>query len=149
MILFATDMDGTLTNQNIGDYIGNDPFTNLKQIKKIALGFTPKKGIDVISRMNLRPIIITGRHENLRTITEQWLRMHNVPYSELVMMKFEKFDWDEYIKFKIIEHKKRLIKFALEDKQSIVSVLNGVGVPTFLVTDDFEKVFKKAMEETK
>ncbi len=145
--MFATDLDGTLTNQNIGDYIGDDPLANLKQVRKIALGFTPKKGVDVLSRMGLKPIIITGRHEVMRDVTERWLRMYNVPYSELVMMSFKKFDWNEYIKFKIIEHKKRPIKFALEDKQSIVTILNGVGIPTFLVTDDFEKTLMKAMEK--
>lgn len=146
-IMFASDYDGTLTNQNIGDYIGDDPLANLKQVKKITLGFTPKKGIDVLFRMGLKPIIITGRHEVMRDVTEQWLRMYNVPYSELVMMSFKKFDWNEYVRFKIVEHKKRPIKFALEDKQFIATILNGVGVPTFLVTDDFEKTLKEAMEK--
>lgn len=148
-MMFATDLDGTLTNQTIGDYIGDDPFANLKRVKKIALGFSPKKGVDVLSRMNLKPVIITGRHEVMRDVTEQWLRMYNVPHLELVMMSFKKFDWNEYVKFKIIEHKKRPIKFALEDKQSLVTILNGVGIPTFKVTDDFEKTLSEAMEKTK
>lgn len=148
-MMFATDMDGTLTNQNIGDYIGDDPLANLKFQKKTALGFTPKKGVDVLSGMGLKPIIITGRHEVMRGVTEQWLRMHNIPYSELVMMRFKKFDWNEYINYKIIEHRKRLIRFALEDKQSIVTILNSVGVPTFKVTDNFEETLMEAMEKTK
>ena len=147
--MFATDMDGTLTNQNIGDYIGDDPLADLKRVKQIVLGFTPKKGVDVLSRLNLRPIIITGRHEVLRDVTEQWLRMYQIPYSELVMMSFKKFNRNEYINFKIIEHKKRLIKFALEDKLSIVTILNNVGVPTFLITTDFEKTLLEAIEKTK
>ena len=149
MLQFATDFDGTITNQNIGDYIGDDPFADLKRVKQITLGFTPKKGVDVLSRLNLRPIIITGRHEVLRNMTEQWLRMYNIPYSELVMMTFKKFDRNEYIKFKIIEHKRRPIKFALEDKASLVTIMNGTGIPTFQVTDDFEKTLLEAMEKTK
>jgi len=148
-IIFACDCDGTITNQSIGDYVGDDPLANLKQVKQIALGFTPKKGVDVLSRLNLRPIIITGRHEVLRNMTEQWLRMYNIPYSELVMMTFKKFDRNEYIKFKIIEHKRRPIKFALEDKASLVTIMNGTGIPTFQVTDDFEKTLLEAMEKTK
>lgn len=148
-MMFSTDLDGTLTNQNIGDYIGDDPLANLKRAKKIVFEFTPKKGVDVLYRMNLKPVIITGRHEVMRGVTEQWLRMYNVPYSELVMMSFKKFDWNEYVKFKIIEHKKRPIKFALEDTQSLVTILNGVGIPTFKVTDNFEKTLLEALEEIK
>lgn len=146
-MMFSSDLDGTITNQNIGDYIGDDPRADLKRVKQMALGFTPKKGVDVLSRLNLRPIIITGRHEILRGVTEQWLKMYSIPYSELVMRIFKKFNWDAYVNFKIIEHKKRPIKFALEDKPVMASVLNGVGIPTYLVTDDFEKTLLEAMEK--
>jgi len=146
-MIFTVDLDGTLTDQNIGDYISDDPLADLKRVKQIALGFTPKKGVDVLSRLNLRPIIITGRHEVLRGVTEQWLRMYNIPYSELVMTTFKTFNWNAYFNYKIIEHKKRPVKFALEDNESVATILKSVGVPTFLVTDDFEKTLLKAIEE--
>ena len=147
-MIFASDLDGTLTNQNIGDYMKTNPVRDKERIKKIALGFTPKKGIDILSKMKLSPVIITGRAEFMRGVTEQWLRMYNIPFRELVMMPDGVFDWNKYINYKIIEHKKRPVKFALEDKQSVATILKGVGIPTFLVTDDFEKTLLKAIEET-
>jgi uncharacterized HAD superfamily protein len=153
---FASDLDGTLTNESIGDYIDNKDIKDpevIKGAKQMASRFTPKKGVDVLSKKKLSPVIITGREEYLRHVTEIWLYTHNIPFKELIMVPLgyygKAFDWNKYVNFKIVEHKKRRIDFALEDKQAIVTILNGVGIPTFRVTDDFEKTLNTAMEKIK
>lgn len=147
---FASDMDGTLTNQNIGDYI-NAGVTDKEYLKDIASKFTPKKGVDILTKTGLAPIIITGRKEDLRDVTVKWLRSHNIPFSELIMMpdSTAKFSWSKYLNFKIVEHKKHNVRFALDDKLSVINSLKSVGIPAFQVKDNFASALIRAIVSTK
>jgi len=140
---FTSDLDGTLSNEQIADII--DRWDDYESQSKELLKFTPKKGVEVLSEYNLSPIIITGRREGLRNATELWLHQNHIPFKELVMMPNEPFEWGNYIRFKLDEHRKRDIKFALEDNKLVATVLNNDALPTFLVEDDFSKTLAQAI----
>jgi len=148
---FAIDFDGTLTNECMGKIIdekGIGP-EDYERLKDEVSSFTPKKGVEVLKKYNLQPIIITGRQESLRDISELWLFNNKIPYKELVMIPDGyyngKFDFNKYADFKIEEHLKRDIKFSLDDNKSIVTILRQHDIPTFLVEDDFEKALITAL----
>lgn len=154
-MLVATDFDGTLTNECISSIINIVGRESRQTVANASLRFSPKKGIGILNELNIKPIIITGREEYMRPQSEQWLRMHNVPYKELVMAPTgffdfkDNFDWEKYKRFKILEHKKRPIDFALEDLPFMVTLLKSVSIPTYLVTTDFAKSFKEGLEGMK
>jgi hypothetical protein len=150
-MVFTIDFDGTLTVESIGDIIDlkkikRDDYT---QMKNEIASFTPKRGIEVLAKYNLRPIIITGRFESLRDVSELWLYNNKVPYSELIMTPDNyfkgEFDWGKYIEFKVEEHLKIMPRFSLDDNKGVITALKQYDIPAFLVEDDFEKIFTLAV----
>ncbi len=148
---FVVDFDGTLTNECMGKIIeekniGPEDYDRL--IKEVST-FTPKKGVEVLARYNLQPIIITGRAESLRSISETWLSNNKIPYKKLIMMSDGiyngVFNFNKYADFKIEEHLKVNPRFSLDDSKSIITILKQYDIPTFLVEDDFEKAFTLAV----
>jgi uncharacterized HAD superfamily protein len=77
-------------------------------------------------------VIFTSRPERIREATEYWLNKHNIPYDELYMRSVE----DHYIKD--VELKKKMydlfvnekVSFAIDDKQEIVDLWEGLEIPT-------------------
>ena len=80
-------------------------------------------------------VIFTSRPERIREATEYWLNKHNIPYDELHMRSVE----DHYIKD--VELKKKMydlfvnekVSFAIDDKQEIVDLWEGLEIPTLKV----------------
>lgn len=147
--MISVDLDGTLSEEKVGSY-PHETIINFPVMKKEILKFKPKKGIDILNKMGIQPIIITGRHEVFRDETEQWLKEHGIEYSKLVMVtdKYyepKHFSWEKYQQYKLDEHKKNNIKVSFDDDSSVVSLLNKNGIPAYKITDDFEKDFIKGM----
>lgn len=149
----AVDLDGTLSNEDFGKEMEdkNIDAQDREGLKNMVSTFTPKKGIEILNKLNIEPVIITGRIEYLRDVTEIWLFNNDVPYSELVMITIDYYpnneiDWKMYQTFKVDEHKKRDIELAFDDKPNIVSLLNKNGISTFLVKDDFAEAVEEALE---
>ncbi len=148
------DFDGTLTNESFGDIAGktNININDHTKIKDIISKFTPKKGVDILKKFGIKPVVITGRQEALRDASTVWLYANDIPFKEMIMMPTgsyeDTFDWNTYVEYKIAAHRQYDIRFSLEDIKSLVTILNEVGIPTYLVEDDFGAVFEKAWEET-
>ncbi len=146
---FIIDFDETITNEGIGELV--DKYGMTEEVKKMSLTFTPKKGIEMIRQLGLKPIIITGRQEYFRDVTEQWLHEHYIPYSKLIMLpsgyygKPGEFDWNKYVNFKIKEIEKIKPLFVLDDVAYVTSALNKRGIPSYLVKNDFGVVLIKAL----
>ncbi len=148
------DFDGTLANESFGDIVRKDgiPASDHTRIKDIVSKFTPKKGVDILKELRIEPIIITGRQEALRDVSTVWLHSNGIPFQEMVMMPNnsygDTFDWNTYVEYKIAAHRQYDVRFSLDDNKSLVTILNKVGIPTYLVEDDFAETFKKAWVET-
>jgi len=151
-MVIMIDFDGTLTVENIGDIIDEKglKWNDYASMKDEISKFTPKKGIDILKKYNIKPVITTGRQEPLRDVSELWLFNNNVSYSELVMISptayTDKFDWDKYVDFKVEEHLKRDVDFSLDDNKRLVSILRQHDIPAFVVENDFEETFKLAVK---
>lgn len=143
----SIDLDGTLSNESVGQAFG-DGMISSSELEKILLSFTPKKGIEVLNEFKINPIIITGRPERLRNATIEWLGQNDIEYSRLIMYPDNLypagFEINKYVDTKLIYHKINNIELAFDDTKLVVDILNQNGIKTFLIEDDFRKVFEKA-----
>ena len=87
-------------------------------------------------------IIVTAREQKVRSRTERWLQLNNVPFDEIYMRENGDQDADYLIKQKIFyEHlKNKNIWFALEDRESCVTMWRRLGVTCFALEDMFSSV---------
>lgn len=80
-------------------------------------------------------IILTGRPESVREVTEKWLKKYDIPYDKLYMRNTE----NHFIK--AVEYKKKIYEneiiddvfCAYDDEEEIVQMWNSLGIPAFKV----------------
>lgn len=133
-ILF--DLDGTLADiSHRRPYLQKDP-PDWKSFNANIGGDTPNVPILELYRTlwdarkhNL--IIITGRTEEQRIHTEQWLTWNNIPFEKLLMRPSGDFRPDHVIKEEILQ---RLIAdgykilLAVDDRQQVVDMWRRHGI---------------------
>jgi len=76
-------------------------------------------------------IIVTGRMEDKRKITEEWLKSNNIPFERLVMRTNKDFRPDHEIKKEILTKLKaenRDILFTVDDRQQVVDMWRSNGI---------------------
>ena len=76
-------------------------------------------------------IIVTGRSEEFREVTEQWLAWKNIPFNRLIMRKARDNRQDSLIKQDILDALKaegKDIVFAVDDRQQVVDMWRRNGV---------------------
>ena len=79
-IVCAYDFDGIFCEECPDEYKGSDELYYKFLCVARALHY-PDKGYV--------PLIITGRHEKYRDITDNWLKQHDIIYGSMVMRDFE------------------------------------------------------------
>ena len=84
---------------------------------------------------NIEIIIITGRPESTRVVTELWLKKYHIKYDKLYM-RTEK---DHYIQADVFKRKiykthiNDKVFCAFDDDQSIIDMWLSLGIPSFKV----------------
>lgn len=76
-------------------------------------------------------ILVTGRNEQFRKITEQWLVWNGIPFSRLVMRKDKDNRADYIVKEEILDQlltEGVKIEFTVDDRQQIVDMWRRRGV---------------------
>lgn len=76
-------------------------------------------------------IIVSGRVDDLKQETEEWLSRYNVPYDYLFMRKSNDFRPDNVIKLEIFEKEIRdkfSVLFVLDDRQKVVDMWRAQGL---------------------
>jgi phosphoglycolate phosphatase-like HAD superfamily hydrolase len=91
--------------------------------------------VDYHHRAGNRILVVTAREERWRTLTENWLATHGVPFHELHMRATGDFRSDVLIKGEILD---RLIprfdiRHAYDDNPSIIGLWKARGVPHTVV----------------
>ncbi len=89
------------------------------------------KGLQILHANQLLTIILTGRDENLRPVTERWLRLHGVAYNELFMKPNNKAIYASVFKESIIRETilpKYKIFLAIDDDPRNVEMMKGLGI---------------------
>jgi uncharacterized HAD superfamily protein len=76
-------------------------------------------------------IIVSGRTDDLKKQTLEWLKKYDVPFDYLFMRKSKDFRPDNLIKLEIFENKIRdkfHIVFVLDDRQKVVDMWRALGM---------------------
>lgn len=151
------DVDGTLTKE----IIGRDILESLSyhEVEKAMLDCTPQNGIDILFDdtllgNNCNIYIITGRQEEYRCVTAEWLNVYGVPYDELIMFpngfyKLNGYSIPKYIDLKIDIHIQKNIHYSLDDNDRVITALNEHGIFACQVTDNFKEAFEKVLKLNK
>jgi len=76
-------------------------------------------------------LLVTGRDEDYRSKTEQWLKKNDVPFDHLWMRQASDYRGDDVIKNEIynVEIKpKYQVLFVVDDRQSVVKMWRSIGL---------------------
>jgi len=76
-------------------------------------------------------LLVTGRDEDYRIKTEQWLKKNNVPFNHLWMRQASDYRGDDIVKKEIydIEIKPNYqVLFVVDDRQSVVKMWRSIGL---------------------
>lgn len=134
VVLF--DIDGTLADiEHRRGYL-DEPKPDWKAFNAAMGDDTPNQPIVSLylalwSNPEFNPILVTGRNETSRKITEQWLTWNAIPFSRLLMRKAKDFRADHIIKEEILD--KLLaegldIHFTVDDRQQVVDMWRRRGI---------------------
>ncbi len=88
-------------------------------------------------------IVLTGRPESIRKVTDEWLKKYEIEYDQLIMRSWE----NNFLKAPIYKKKvyETIIKSdvfcAYDDDQRIVDMWVSIGIPCFkvFVIDEFDR----------
>lgn len=89
-------------------------------------------------QLNEKIIIVTGRDESCRELTEEWLKFYEIPYNEMYMRPKNDFRKDNIIKKEIFENNlkdKYNILFVYDDRNQVVSMWREMGIKVFQVEE--------------
>mgnify|MGYP006374936925 FL=1 len=130
------DLDGTLADISHRRIKLAPPSPDWRGFNSAMEGDTPNiavvdlyKTIWSSKRYNL--IIVSGRSEEFRKFTEQWLFWNDIPFSELLMRKKSDFRSDHIVKEELlIQIRDRWgdIAFAVDDRQQVVDMWRRNGI---------------------
>lgn len=139
--VFGIDVDNTLTDTPPFSIDGMD----LEETRKMIRRAPTKKGVEVLSRLDLNIIIITGRGDYFHEDTIYWLNKNNIPFVKLITIDRNKykhrFNMKEYLDFKLCAYLSNHIHFCLEDDDSVIEVLKNYNIKTSKVEGNFEIAF--------
>ncbi|MEV6330080.1 AAA family ATPase [Streptomyces sp. NPDC051909] len=83
-----------------------------------------------------RIVLLSGRSEDHREITEAWLARHEVPYDELWMRGSDDGRSDDLVKAELFDTHVRpryAVRVSLDDRDRVVAVWRRMGLPTWQV----------------
>ncbi|MGI5479120.1 AAA family ATPase [Streptomyces lavendofoliae] len=81
-------------------------------------------------------VLLSGRGEEHRAKTEEWLRRHEVPYDELWMRAAGDQRRDDVVKAELFDRHVRhrfAVRVSLDDRDRVVAVWRRMGLPTWQV----------------
>jgi len=84
----------------------------------------------------LQIVVMSGRDERYRDVTESWLRQHSIPFDALFMRRAEDTRNDAVIKLELFfEHvaPKWCVAGALDDRNRVVEAWRSIGLPCLQV----------------
>ncbi|MFI9048352.1 AAA family ATPase [Streptomyces sp. NPDC053427] len=81
-------------------------------------------------------VLLSGRGEEHRELTEEWLRRHEVPYDELWMRAAGDGRRDDVVKAELFDRHVRhrfAVRVSLDDRDRVVAIWRRMGLPTWQV----------------
>ncbi len=131
------DIDGTISHTN-----GKRGFFDLEKVDVDDLNLIVSEQIEFHKNKGRRIIILSGRDEICRDLTEQWLDFYNIKFDDLFMRPKDDVSKDRYVKKKIYEDEiqnKYNVLTIYEDRLSVLSLWYELGLFTYNVNQGLKK----------
>lgn len=129
------DLDGTLCNVDHRVHFLKDSKKNWEEfnlnLKNDLLNEWCAKIMKLFREDGFQILLVTGRSENHRQASVEWLNRHNVLFSKLYMRKLNDFREDDIVKEEIYigEIKNQYeILFVIDDRKSVVQKWRELGL---------------------
>lgn len=88
-------------------------------------------------KLGVQVILLSGREDHSRALTEKWLQQHNIPYHHLYMRKEKDYRKDSIIKKELFDQyikDKYFVQFVLDDRNQVVNLWRlDLGLPCLQV----------------
>ena len=147
-MLICFDIDGTLADLSHRVHYWRESPKNWNKFKSEMINDTPIEQIVTINRVMAKAghtvILCTGRSEDTRDLTEQWLFHHGVKFEKMYMRAEKDYRSDDIVKNLLLAHiildfgKKPDIVF--DDRPRVVKMWRECGVfvaDVYQGTEDF------------
>jgi hypothetical protein len=131
------DLDGTLANVDHRREYFPDGKLNWKKFHSEIINDSVNKWCELILNKfffdkDLEIILLSGRSEDYRDVTLEWLKKHNINYHYLFMRKSKDNRKDSIVKEELYEEcKKRFtgeVLFVIDDRQQVVDMWRKKGL---------------------
>ena len=137
--IVIVDMDGTLADIQHRLHYVTGP--GKKRWKQFFRAMDRDEPIDVVVRWvrNLAPeyitVIITGRTDEYRKLTEDWLETHGIKYAKLLMRREGDHRPDTVVKRELLDTVGReRVAFAIDDLPAVCAMYRECGLRVFQVS---------------
>jgi FMN phosphatase YigB (HAD superfamily) len=134
------DMDGTLANSSWRQHHLMDGKKDWKGWNTGMVNDLPNQEIiqftHIAKEMGIHVIICTGREVVYKQDTEEWLKIHRVPYDMLFMRKEKDYRKDQFIKKEMLETIRFLgyePELSFDDRDRVVKMWREEGIRCFQV----------------
>jgi predicted kinase len=125
------DIDGTLALRG-----ARGPY-DFSRCDEDLLNVSVRQALDSFRRADNDVIVLlSGRGEEHRVKTEEWLRRHEVPYDELWMRAAGDSRRDDIVKAELFDRHVRhrfAVRVSLDDRDRVVAIWRRMGLPTWQV----------------
>lgn len=131
------------STKNIRDMYNWDENTYLDFMKKeffnlinsVPVNESTKKYIDFLEQNHCQIIIITGRKQDKKLLTMEWLKKYGIKYTNIIFGD----------KSKLMTCKKYNVKYFFDDDQTVVNLLNENGIKGISI-DEVNKLVRGMIE---
>ena len=137
------DIDGTLADNSIRQKILMDNSRDWHTFFKNMGDDAPVPAVleiyQVLQKTNTyKMLIVSGRPDNYRKLTEQWLVWNNIIFDELYMRSAKDQRSDVDVKRDILQHlrEKYDIAFVFDDRSAVVEMWRNEGITCFQCQDN-------------
>jgi hypothetical protein len=130
------DIDGTLANiKHRRTYLSKSP-PDWKSFNDEMGDDTPNESVVSLYRSlwhanSYELILVSGRNERSRSLTEQWLAWNEIPFSRLLLRADHDFRADHVIKEELLDlllTEGKEIAFTVDDRQQVVDMWRRRGI---------------------
>lgn len=143
----VTDLDSTVCNvEHRSNLAPQDKTLNLNWVEysKACIDDTPNEAVVrllQILALTFPIFVVSGRNVEAVEETQEWMRRHNVPYTEIRLHSDSDLRHNAEYKLEYIQSlRDRGYEpvLMLEDHQAVADAVTAAGVPTLLVTPPYE-----------
>ena len=131
---YLVDVDGTLAHKHPDRDIYDGSKAHLDMLNKDVAHL-----VDTVSYEGALIIVMTGRSEDHRSVTADWLRAQDVCFDELYCRPSGDTRADYIVKHELFQKhvapKKYIIRGVLDDRNSVVAMWRELGLTCFQVAD--------------